>query len=115
MRRAEARFNASIISSNSIRCSSTGRHVGCITKTSQPRTFSWICTYASPSAKRVNMRLPTLHAEKLANFVGQRLVRRAAENLELLVHARTRLAFRLLLGHGRGLLFGFLRFFRRRH
>ena len=40
IRRAEARLSASIISSNSIRCSSTGRHVGCITKASAPRTFS---------------------------------------------------------------------------
>jgi len=40
MRLADARLSASIINSSSIRCSSTGRQVGCITKTSAPRTFS---------------------------------------------------------------------------
>jgi hypothetical protein len=38
--------------------------------------------------------LPARHAEKIANLIGQRLVRRAAKNLELLVHPRARLALR---------------------
>jgi hypothetical protein len=40
MRPAEARFNASIMISNSTRFESTGLQVGCTTKTSAPRTFS---------------------------------------------------------------------------
>src|ERR1035441_1124235 len=52
MRRAEARFSASISSSNCIRCWSTGSQVGCTMKTSAPRTFSSICTYVSPSENR---------------------------------------------------------------
>src|ERR1039458_10096807 len=53
MRRAEARLSASIINNSSIRCMSTGWQGGCITNTSAPRTFSWICTYASPPSKGV--------------------------------------------------------------
>ncbi len=56
--------------------------------------------------------LATWHAEEVTNFIGQRLVRRTAENLELLVHPRSRLAFRFFLGRGGSLLLGFLRLFR---
>src|SRR5271157_1775612 len=65
MRRAEARFSASIINSSSIKCMSTGWQVGCITNTSAPRTFSWICTYASPSLKRVTRACPRVRPRKL--------------------------------------------------
>ena len=41
---ADARLNASIMMSSSIRLSFTGGEVGCMTKTSAPRTFSSICT-----------------------------------------------------------------------
>src|SRR5271154_697836 len=52
MRRAEARRNASMMISNSIRRSLAGNDVDWITKTSAPRTFSWISTKISMSAKR---------------------------------------------------------------
>src|ERR1019366_2087864 len=65
MRRAEARFSASIINNSSIRCMSTGRQVGCITNTSAPRTFSWICTYTSPSLKRETRAWPRVRPRKL--------------------------------------------------
>src|ERR1035437_6428730 len=65
MRRAEARLSASIINNSSIRCMSTGRQVGCITNTSAPRTFSWICTYTSPSLKRETRAWPRVRPRKL--------------------------------------------------
>src|ERR1700690_239718 len=64
MRRAEARLSASIINNSSIRCISTGGQVGCITNTSAPRTFSCICTYASPSLKRVTRACPRVRPRK---------------------------------------------------
>src|ERR1700690_3961834 len=64
MRRAEARLSASIINNSSIRCMSTGWQVGCITNTSAPRTFSWICTYASRSLKRVTRAWPRVSPRK---------------------------------------------------
>ena len=39
--------------------------------------------------KASNVRLPARHPEKSADLVGQRLVRRAAKNLELIVHPGT--------------------------
>jgi len=42
MRHADARLNASIISSNSNKWLSTGFEHGCTTNTSAPRTFSSI-------------------------------------------------------------------------
>ena len=44
---------------------STGWQVGCITNTSAPRTFSWICTYASPSLKRVTRAWPRVRPRKV--------------------------------------------------
>jgi hypothetical protein len=44
IRRAEERFRASIMMSNSIKFSFTGGQVDWITKTSRPRTFSLIWT-----------------------------------------------------------------------
>src|ERR1035437_98782 len=64
MRRAEARLSASIINNSSIRWMSTGWHVGCITNTSAPRTFSWICTYTSPSLKRETRACPRVRPRK---------------------------------------------------
>src|SRR5215475_4760173 len=51
-RRPEARRSASMMMSNSIRWSLAGYEVDWITKTSLPRTFSWISTKISMSAKR---------------------------------------------------------------
>ena len=58
IRSADARFRASIISSNSIRLRSTGVQVGWITKTSAPRTFSLIWRYISPSENCLTMARP---------------------------------------------------------
>jgi hypothetical protein len=52
MRRADARFSASIMISISIRLSFAGNAVDCMTNTSSPRTFSRISTKISSSAKR---------------------------------------------------------------
>src|SRR5262245_39581641 len=52
MRFADARLNASSISSSSIRLSFVGVDVDWMTKTSPPRTFSVISTCTSPSLKR---------------------------------------------------------------
>ena len=55
-----------------------------------------------------HLRLPALHAEKLADFIGEMFVRRAAEDLEFLVRTRTLLPLRLLVGHRWSLLFNLL-------
>ncbi len=52
MRWADARLSASIMISSSMRVSLTGGQVGCTTKTSAPRTFSFTCTKTSPSENR---------------------------------------------------------------
>src|SRR5215813_14349562 len=52
--------------------------------------------------KASNVRLPARHAEELTNFISQRFVRRAAKNLESIVHAWTlRLAWFLVSVHVR--------------
>src|SRR5664279_2556504 len=57
MRRADERRSASMMISNSIRWSLAGNDVDWITKTSAPRTFSWISTKISMSAKRFTTAL----------------------------------------------------------
>src|SRR4051794_8550050 len=52
MRRAEERRSASVMISNSIKWSFAGNEVDWMTKASEPRTFSWISTKISMSAKR---------------------------------------------------------------
>src|SRR3989304_4768158 len=52
MRRAEERRSASMMISNSMRWSLAGNEVDWMTKQSAPRTFSWISTKTSMSAKR---------------------------------------------------------------
>src|SRR5437868_13192475 len=52
MRRADDRRNASVMMSNSIKLSLAGNDVDWIMKASEPRTFSWISTKISMSAKR---------------------------------------------------------------
>src|SRR5215467_1943198 len=52
MRRAEERRSASVMISSSIRWSLAGNEVDCRMKASEPRTFSWISTKISMSAKR---------------------------------------------------------------
>ena len=87
MRRADARLNASIITSSSIRWSFTGGQVGWITKTSWPRTFSLICTYTSPSEKRETSASPSGTLERLGDLLGERPIRVAGEELQLIAHA----------------------------
>src|SRR6186713_1689528 len=57
-RLALERLNASSITSSSIRFSLTGGPVGCTTKTSAPRTLSWIWNHTSPSEKRARWARP---------------------------------------------------------
>src|SRR5437764_12801492 len=52
MRRADDRRSASVMISNSIRWSFAGNEVDWMMKASEPRTFSWISTKISMSAKR---------------------------------------------------------------
>src|ERR1700760_198538 len=52
MRRAEERRSASVMIKSSIRWSLAGKEVDCRMKASEPRTFSWISTKISMSAKR---------------------------------------------------------------
>lgn len=58
IRPADARLSASTMIISSIRLSFVGAHVDCRTKTSLPRTFSWISTWISPSEKRLTIALP---------------------------------------------------------
>src|SRR5258708_2707280 len=58
IRPADARFSASTMIISSIRLSFVGAQVDCRTKTSLPRTFSWISTMISPSEKRLTIALP---------------------------------------------------------
>ena len=60
MRAADARFNASTITSTSIRLSFVGAQVDCRMKTSRPRTFSSSSTITSPSEKRPTTQRPRL-------------------------------------------------------
>src|SRR5712675_1569859 len=52
MRRADDRRSASVMISSSIRWSLAGNDVDWMMKASEPRTFSWISTKISMSAKR---------------------------------------------------------------
>src|SRR5882757_7413075 len=52
MRRADDRRSASVMINNSIRWSLVGNDVDWMMKASEPRTFSWISTKISMSAKR---------------------------------------------------------------
>src|SRR5229473_8573068 len=66
MRRAEARRSASVMISNSIRWSLAGNDVDWMMNTSEPRTFSWISTKISMSAKRRTMALVGGRCSRLA-------------------------------------------------
>src|ERR1700687_4902992 len=66
IRRAEARRSASVMISNSIRWSLAGNDVDWMMKTSEPRTFSWIWTKISMSAKRRTTALVSCRSRPLA-------------------------------------------------
>src|SRR6187455_3476190 len=59
IREALERLKASSMTSSSIRFSLTGAPVGCTTKTSAPRTLSWIWNQTSPSLKRERWARPS--------------------------------------------------------
>src|SRR5712664_894789 len=66
MRRAEDRRSASVMISSSIRWSLAGYDVDWMMNTSEPRTFSWISTKISMSAKRRTMALVSGRCSQLA-------------------------------------------------
>src|SRR5579872_2806342 len=66
MRRADARRSASVMIRSSIRWSLAGNDVDWITNTSEPRTFSWISTKISMSAKRRTTALVSGRSNQLA-------------------------------------------------
>src|SRR5258705_8030006 len=66
IRRADARRSASVMISNSIRWSLAGNDVDWMMKTSEPRTFSWIWTKISMSAKRRTTALVSGRCSQLA-------------------------------------------------
>src|SRR5688572_17796564 len=77
MRAAEARRQASTITSNSMRFSFTGGHVGCTMNTSRPRTFSINSMFTSPSEKRPTYERPS--GEVTRDVVSQRRIGIARE------------------------------------
>src|SRR4030081_982291 len=66
MRRAEDRRSASVMISSSIRWSLAGNEVDWMMKASEPRTFSWISTKISMSAKRRTVALVGGRCSQLA-------------------------------------------------
>ena len=66
MRRADDRRSASVMISSSIRWSLAGNDVDWMMKTSEPRTFSWISTKISMSAKRRTLALVSGRCSQLA-------------------------------------------------
>src|SRR5712664_346627 len=66
MRRADERRSASVMINNSIRWSLAGNDVDWMMKASEPRTFSWISTKISISAKRRTMALVSGKGSQLA-------------------------------------------------
>src|SRR3979411_799062 len=66
MRRADERRSASVMISSSIKWSLTGNDVDWMMKASEPRTFSWISTKISMSAKRRTTALASGWSRPLA-------------------------------------------------
>src|SRR3954464_913488 len=66
MRRADDRRSASVMINSSIRWSLAGNEVDWIMKASEPRTFSWISTKISMSAKRRTTALASCRSRPLA-------------------------------------------------
>src|SRR4029077_4694763 len=66
MRRADDRRSASVMISNSIRWSLAGYDVDWMNKAAEPRTFSWISTKISMSAKRRTTALVSDRSSPLA-------------------------------------------------
>ena len=90
MREALERLKASSMTSSSIRFSLTGGPVGCTTKTSAPRTLSWIWNQTSPSLKRGEVGAAEGHAQEAGDGLAQRGVRAPGEDPQLSTHAPRR-------------------------
>src|SRR5213080_2487074 len=71
--------------SSSMSVSFTGGHVGWITNTSAPRTFSLICTYLAVREAR-HLRVRQRHAQVLPDLLGQRPVRVPRQELQFVGH-----------------------------
>ena len=80
MRVAEARRQASVISSSSIKLSFAGGQVGCTMNTSRPRTFSINSTLTSPSLNRPTCARPKRHVQMPGDLLRQQRVRVAGEH-----------------------------------
>src|SRR5690349_8620888 len=94
-RRVELRFNASSVTSSSIRLSFAGNEVDWMTKTSSPRTFSSISTKTSMSEKRRTLALVSgrFRYVEMASASGRLLLQvRIFIALYVLVPARTAVA-----------------------
>jgi hypothetical protein len=89
MRRAEARRSASVMISSSIRWSLAGNDVDWMMKTSEPRTFSWISTKISMSAKRRTLALVSGSAAS-GDCLGQHGIGIAGDQLDRAVLGRHR-------------------------
>ena len=90
MRAADDRRNASIMISSSIRCSSTGAHVGWTMKTSVPRMFSSIWNDTSVSGNRRSRACPSGMPRNSAISARQLRVRAAREDFQVAESRRHR-------------------------
>ena len=81
--RAEARRSASMMISSSIRLSFAGKLVDWMTNTSSPRTFSWISTKISWSAKRRTAHWARSRLEIGGDRLGEAAVGVAGDDLHL--------------------------------
>ena len=90
MRRADARRSASVMISSSIRWSLAGNDVDWMMKTSEPRTFSWISTKISMSAKRRTHGLGQRQMQPVGDFLGQHGIGIAGDQLDRAVLGRHR-------------------------
>ena len=90
MRRADARRSASVMISSSIRWSLAGNDVDWMMKTSEPRTFSWISTKISMSAKRRTLALVSGSSSAFGDFLRQHRIGIAGDQLDRAVLGRHR-------------------------
>ena len=83
MRRADARLNASIITSSSIRCSFTGGHVGWMMKTSSPAHVLVDLDVHLAVGEARDVGVAQRHVQVLGDLLRQGPVRVAGEELQL--------------------------------
>ncbi len=104
MRRAEARLSASIISSNSIRCSSTGWQVGCNHENVRAAHVLLDLHVSLAVLEARDLRLAALNPKKRADLVGQRSF---AVPQKILNFSSTRARCGLRSGFSSGLIWTF--------